>query len=280
VPELPEVETVRARLEAKLVGRRLERVEIHDPRLTRPFDPAGVAAELEGERIAALDRRGKYLIVRFESGRALLIHLRMTGNLLHGNGDSVSAEDHHRRAVVRLDDGSDVVYRDMRRFGTWLLVEPHQLEPYLGDRVGTEPLARTFTAKQLKTTLAGRKAPIKAALLDQRRLAGVGNIYADEAVWRARVHPLTPAGALDDAEVRALHRGIRAALQAGIARQGATLSTYRTPDGTPGRMQHDFKVYGRDDEPCDRCGTPIEKIRAAGRGTWFCPNCQRRRRMV
>jgi formamidopyrimidine-DNA glycosylase len=280
VPELPEVETVRARLEPRLVGRRLERVEIYDPRLTRPFDPAGVAAELEGERIAALDRRGKYLVFRFESGRVLLIHLRMTGNLLHDNGDSVSADDRHRRAVVRLDDGSDVVYRDMRRFGTWLLVEPDELEPYLGDRVGSEPLASSFTAKQLEATLAGRRTPVKAALLDQRRLAGVGNIYADEALWRARVHPLTPAGALDSSELRALHRGIRTALQAGIARQGATLSTYRTPDGTPGRMQHEFKVYGREGEPCDRCGTPIEKIRAAGRGTWSCPNCQRRRLMV
>jgi formamidopyrimidine-DNA glycosylase len=280
VPELPEVETVRTRLEPRLVGRRLERVEIYDPRLTRPFDPAGVAAELEGERVAALDRRGKYLIVRFESGRVLLIHLRMTGNLFHGNGDSLSADDPHRRAVVRLDDGSDVVYRDMRRFGTWLLVEPNELEPYLGDRVGSEPLARTFTAKRLKETLAGRNAPVKAALLDQRRLAGVGNIYADEALWRARVHPLTPAGVLDDAELKALHRGIRAALQAGIARQGATLSTYRTPDGSRGRMQHEFKVYGRDGEPCERCGTPIEKIRAGGRGTWYCPTCQTRRPMV
>ncbi|HEY2940721.1 MAG TPA: bifunctional DNA-formamidopyrimidine glycosylase/DNA-(apurinic or apyrimidinic site) lyase [Gaiellaceae bacterium] len=280
MPELPEVETVRTRLEPRLVGRRLERVEIYDPRLTRPFDPAGVAAELEGERVAALDRRGKYLIVRFESGRVLLIHLRMTGNLFHGNGDSLSADDPHRRAVVRLDDGSDVVYRDMRRFGTWLLVEPNELEPYLGDRVGSEPLARTFTAKRLKETLAGRNAPVKAALLDQRRLAGVGNIYADEALWRARVHPLTPAGVLDDAELKALHRGIRAALQAGIARQGATLSTYRTPDGSRGRMQHEFKVYGRDGEPCERCGTPIEKIRAGGRGTWYCPTCQTRRPMV
>src|SRR5581483_8826277 len=123
MPELPEVETVRARLEPRLVGRRLEQVEIFDSRLTRPDDPAGVAAQLEGERVAALDRRGKYLIVRFESGRVLLIHLRMTGQLLHANGNSSPAEDAHRRAVVRLDDGSDVIYRDIRRFGTWLLIE-------------------------------------------------------------------------------------------------------------------------------------------------------------
>jgi formamidopyrimidine-DNA glycosylase len=276
VPELPEVETVRARLEPALVGRRLERVQILDPRLTRPFDPAGVAAELEGERIVAVDRRGKYLVVRFESGRVLLIHLRMTGNLLHGNGTRLPDSDPHRRAVVRLDDGSDVVYRDVRRFGTWLLVEPHELEPYLGDRVGHEPLGRSFTTKRLAEALAGRRAPVKAAILDQRRLAGIGNIYADEALWRARIHPQRPAGELDANELKALHRGIRTALKAGIERQGATLRDYRTPDGASGAMQHEFKVYGREGEPCDRCGTPIEKIRAAGRGTWYCPSCQRR----
>ena len=274
MPELPEVETVRARLEPKLVGRRIERVDIFDSRLTRPDDPAGVAAELEGERVAALDRRGKYLIVRFESGRVLLIHLRMTGQLLHGNGGPPATEDVHRRAVVRLDDGSDVIYRDLRRFGTWQLIEEEDLQPYLAQRIGREPLVRSFTSKRLAEALEGRRAPLKSALLDQRRLAGVGNIYADEALWRARLHPLRVAGELDEAEVAALHRGIRAALKAGIARQGATLSNYRTPDGSKGRMQEEFKVYGREGEPCERCGTPIEKIRAAGRGTWYCPSCQ------
>jgi formamidopyrimidine-DNA glycosylase len=274
MPELPEVETVRAWLEPKLVGRRLDRVEIHDSRLTRPFDPAEVAAELQGEQVAALDRRGKYLVVRFESGRVLLIHLRMTGQLLHANGGSPAVDEAYQRAVVRLDDGSDVIYRDVRRFGTWLLVEPGELDPYLDARVGREPLAPDFTAKRLSEALAGRRAPVKAALLDQRRLAGVGNIYADEALWRARIHPLRPAGELSHDDVRALHRGIRSALNAGIARQGATLSTYRRPDGSRGRMQNEFKVYGRLDGPCERCGAPIEKIRAAGRGTWFCPECQ------
>ena len=283
MPELPEVETVRARLEPKLVGRRFEHVEIFDPRLTRPDDPVGVAAELEGERIAALDRRGKYLIVRFESGRVLLIHLRMTGQLLlvdgiasdASDGGPPPAEDVHRHAVVRLDDGSDVVYRDVRRFGTWQLLDEDDLLPYLAQRIGREPLVRSFTSKRLAEALAGRRAPLKSALLDQRRLAGVGNIYADEALWRARLHPLRPAGELSAEEIAALHRGIRAALRAGIARQGATLSNYRTPDGSPGRMQEEFRVYGREGEPCERCGTPIEKIRAGGRGTWYCPSCQR-----
>src|SRR5436305_3792123 len=136
MPELPEVETVRERLAPVLTGRRFERVEIHDPRLVRPYEPAEVAAELEGERVAAVERRGKYLIFRFESGRVLLIHLRMTGNLRHGWGLLEELrEDPHRRAVVRLDDGSDVVYRDVRRFGTWLLLEPGELEPYLQAKV-------------------------------------------------------------------------------------------------------------------------------------------------
>jgi formamidopyrimidine-DNA glycosylase len=196
----------------------------------------------------------------------------MTGSLLHVS--EVPKEDPHRRAVVRLDDGSDVIYRDVRRYGTWLLAEPGEVEPYLDARLGREPLAQAFTTRRLGETLAGRRAPVKAAILDQRKLAGVGNIYADEALWRARIHPLRPAGELDQDELRALHRGIRAALKAGIARQGATLRDYRTPDGGSGRMQHEFKVYGREGEPCERCGRPIEKTRAAGRGTWFCPGCQ------
>jgi formamidopyrimidine-DNA glycosylase len=275
VPELPEVETVRAQLEPKLVGRRLVDVEIADSRLTRPNDPTEVAAELVGERVVALDRRGKYVVVRFESGRVLLIHLRMTGQLLHDAAGSLPVDDPHRRAVVRLDDGSDVIYRDVRRFGTWLLHEPGEVDPYLAQRVGGEPLAPGFTARRLADQLDGRKTPVKAALLDQRRLAGVGNIYADEALWRASIHPLREARHLSPEEIAALHRGVRAALRAGIARQGATLRDYRAPDGASGRMQHEFKVYGRAGEPCERCGTPIEKIRAAGRGTWYCPSCQR-----
>src|SRR5690348_10880557 len=160
MPELPEVETVRAKLAPILTGRRFDSVEIADPRLVRPYEPAEVAAELTGERVAAVERRGKYLVVRFESGRVLLIHLRMTGNLLYApNG--ASAEVSHRRAVVKLDDGSDVVYRDVRRFGTWLLVEPDDLDPYLDARLGGEPLGRAFTTKSLAARLANRKAPVK-----------------------------------------------------------------------------------------------------------------------
>jgi formamidopyrimidine-DNA glycosylase len=274
MPELPEVETIRLALEPHVVGRTFERVEILDPRLVRPFEPLGVAAELEGERVAALERRGKYLVVRFDSGRVLLIHLRMTGSLRHARHGQLD-DDPYRRAVVNLDDGSDVAYRDVRRFGTWLLLEPEEVDDYLGRRLGGEPLERTFTARRLGERLAGRRAPLKAALLDQRTVAGLGNIYVDEALWRARLHPLREAGTLDGDELRRLAKGIRESLRAGLARQGASLRDYSTPDGSRGRAQDRFRVYGRTGEPCPRCGTPIDKIRVGGRGTWYCPNCQR-----
>lgn len=273
MPELPEVESVRRQLEPGLVGRRFERVAIDDSRLVRPYDPAEVAAELEGERVATVERRGKYLVVRFETGRVLLIHLRMTGSLLHGTRGAFQ-ELPHRRAVVTLDDASDVAYRDVRRFGTWLLLEPEEAEPYLNARVGDEPLDTLFTAARLGERLAGRRTTLKAALLDQRTLAGMGNIYVDEALWRARLNPLRAASGLDPAELRRLHRGIRAALEHGLARQGSTLRDYRLPDGSGGSMQDEFRVYGRRDEPCDRCGTLIARTQVAGRTTWFCPTCQ------
>lgn len=257
-----------------LEGRRFEAVEITDARLTRPHDPFEVARELEGERVTKADRRGKYLIVRFESGRALLVHLRMTGSLRHAKAGELK-DDPHQRAVVKLDDGSDVAYRDVRRFGTWLLLEPSDVDTYIDARVGREPLEDAWKAKHLAEKLEGRRAPVKAAILDQRTVAGVGNIYADEALWRAQVHPLTPANELTPDQVKAVHKGIRASLQAGVRRQGSTLRDYKLPDGSSGSAQDKFKVYGRAGHPCERCGTPIDKIRAAGRGTWYCPNCQR-----
>jgi formamidopyrimidine-DNA glycosylase len=273
MPELPEVETIRTGIAPSLVGRRLERVVISDPLLTRPEPPEAIAAELTGETIRDVGRRGKYLVVAFESGRHLLIHLRMTGGLRRAAGDEDA--DPYQRARLTLDDGSDVAYRDVRRFGTWLLLDPDDLEPYLGARVGPEPLARGFTATTLAAALAGRRAPLKAALLDQRTVAGVGNIYADEALWWSGLHPRRVAGSLDATEVARLRDAVRKALRLGIRRQGATLNDYRGADGSRGRMQEEFRVYGREGEPCGRCGTPIVKTRVAGRGTWYCPSCQR-----
>lgn len=273
MPELPEVETVRRGLAPSVTGRRLTDVDIRDPRLVAPADRVRVAAELVGERVVELDRRGKYLVFRFGSGRVLLAHLRMTGSFRH-TVDASAADGSYVRAVVTLDDGSDVVYHDVRRFGTWRLLEPEELRPYLAARLGAEPLARRFTATHLAERLVGRRAPVKAALLDQRTVAGVGNIYADEALWRARIHPLRPAGSLDADETRRLHRAVRQALALGIERQGATLRDYAQPNGAPGGMQREFRVYGRFRQPCDRCRTPIEKTRAGGRTTSFCPRCQ------
>jgi formamidopyrimidine-DNA glycosylase len=275
MPELPEVETIRRRLAPVLEGATIERAEIADPRLTRPVDPALVADALTGERIEALDRRGKYLLWRLSSGRTLVVHLRMTGSLRHA-ADGELPEDAYRRATLALDTGAAVGYRDVRRFGTWELLDEGHLRPYLDARLGPEPLAGSFTASRLAALAAGRTTPVKAFLLDQRRIAGVGNIYADEALWRAQIHPLRPAGELSADELGRLHRALRAVLRKGIERQGSTLRDYVTPDGDGGAMQHEFHVYGRFGEPCDRCGRPIERIVVGGRGTWFCPHCQRR----
>ena len=255
-----------------LEGARLKHVEIRDPRLVRPFDPRLVAQELVGERVTDVGRRGKYLIVRFESGRALLIHLRMTGSLRHARRGAL-ADDPHTRAVLRLDNGSDVAYRDVRRFGTWELLEQGELSPFLNARVGPEPLG-SLTAARLGLRLDGRRAPLKSALLDQRTVAGLGNIYVDEALWWCRLHPLRSAGSLDDVELVRLHRAIRRVLRRGIERQGSTLRDYALPDGGSGTMQDEFHAYGRGGEPCDRCGTPLQRIVVGGRTTTFCPHCQ------
>jgi formamidopyrimidine-DNA glycosylase len=272
VPELPEVETVRRAIAPVLEGARLEHVEIRDPRLVRPFDPDIVAGELVGETVESVARRGKYLIVRFASGRALLIHLRMTGSLRHAARGSL-ADDPYTRAVLTLDNGSDVAYRDVRRFGTWDLLEAEDIEPFLAARLGPEPLGR-LSAERLAGRLEGRRAPLKSALLDQRTVAGLGNIYVDEALWQSRLHPLRPAGTLDPPELARLHRAIRSVLRKGIERQGSTLRDYALPDGAYGRMQDEFRAYGRGGEPCARCGTLLERVTVGGRTTTFCPRCQ------
>jgi formamidopyrimidine-DNA glycosylase len=269
MPELPEVETIRAQLAPRLRGRTLASVEIFDPRLTRPFDLHEIVEELEGDRVEAVERRGKYLLLRLASGRALLVHLRMTGSFGF-------APTSHERAVIELDDGTRLAYRDVRRFGTWLVLEGAELEPYLATKNGPEPLGRRFTSRWLAAQLARRRAPLKAVLLDQRVVAGLGNIYADEALWRARLSPVLPANEAEPDEVKRLVRAIRAALGMGIERQGSTLSDYATPEGSRGAMQDEFRVYGREGQPCPRCGTPIAKTRVGGRGTWYCPYCQGR----
>lgn len=274
MPELPEVETVRRGLEPLITGARITAAEIHDGRLTRPHDPHETAAELIGERFTELGRRGKYLLLRLASGRALVVHLRMTGSFSSAPRGKLP-DDPYRRAQLRLSNRVDLGFRDVRRFGTWLLLEPGEEEPYLAERLGPEPLSDAFSARALAAVLARRQAPVKSVLLDQRRIAGVGNIYADEALWRARIAPRRPAGSLDPREVAALRRAVRAVLQRGIDLQGSTLRDYVMPDGGYGGMQNEFSVYGREGDPCPRCQAPIERDVIGGRGTWSCPACQR-----
>ena len=264
MPELPEVETERGRLAEAIAGRTIASARIDDARLTRPEDPAAVAAVLTGDRVDAVDRRGKYIVARLASGNALLIHLRMTGGFRYEPAT-------HERAVLELEGGGRVAYRDTRRFGTWLLTDAEDAERIIAVKNGPEPLERGFTTAFLAGRLAKRTAPLKAAILDQRTVAGLGNIYADEALWHSRLHPQRPAGEITPDEVAALRKAIRKSLRLGIRRGGATLYDQAY---TGGGMQHEFRVYGRAGEPCERCGTPIAKTVVGGRGTSYCPECQ------
>ncbi|HEY3764394.1 MAG TPA: bifunctional DNA-formamidopyrimidine glycosylase/DNA-(apurinic or apyrimidinic site) lyase [Gaiellales bacterium] len=275
MPELPEVETVRRGLAPRLVGRAITAAEIRDGRLTAPVDPLEVSLELGGERFTGVGRRGKYLLFELATGRTLVVHLRMTGWFHHRPPESPDPLPEHIRAVFDLDDGSTLVYRDQRRFGTMRLIEPGGLDEYLRLRAGPEPLSPDWTPKRLRADLAGRRAPIKALLLHQGIVAGVGNIYADEALWQARIHPLRPGGGLTAAEVKRLHAAVVEALERGIDSRGASIRDYRDVDGERGGMQERFAAYGRTGEPCFRCGTPIQKIRVAQRGTHLCPRCTR-----
>ena len=277
MPELPEVETVRRRLAPLVVGRRVVRAELLDPRLTAPEPPADVAARIEGRSVVGLGRRGKYLLVRLDDGAVLIVHLRMTGNLLH-HPPSTPPAPAHVRARLTLDDATRVEFHDVRRFGTWdLLEDGAAADAYLEARLGPEPLDGAFGPRVLRRALSTRRAPVKAVLLDQRVVAGVGNIYADEALHRARVHPETPADRVPAAAVPRIVAAVRAVLETGIEAQGASIRDYRTPGGDWGSMQERFLVFGRDGEPCLGCGREIVKLRVAGRGTHVCPGCQRRR---
>ena len=271
MPELPEVETIRRQLAPVLDGRRIARVEVRDSRWCEPAPPEAVADALRGRLIERLGRRGKYLIVSVEGDVHLVMHLRMTGNLLLRDD---TEEPSHVRVVVELDSGQRLLFVDVRRFGTGdVLLGGDALSAYFDSRLGVEPLDADFTAEALWALARGRKQPVKAFLLNQERVAGVGNIYADEALFRARIHPL---GTLKRAQLDALRDAVVEALELGIDSKGASIDDYRHIDGAEGSFQDRFLVHTRAGEPCPRCGTTIQKLRAAGRGTYVCPNCQRR----
>ena len=275
MPELPEVETIRRQLAPHLERRTLERVEILDPRWTRPVAPEIIAEQLTGARVERVGRAGKYLIWELDGDRHLLIHLRMTGSLLFDPAQDTP----HTRARFELSGGHTLIYDDPRRFGTAHLV--HGLEArqrYLTERLGVEPFTPEFTAAHLRALARNRTAPIKSFVLDQRKLAGVGNIYADEALFRAGIHPLRPAGQLTIRQWEALRVAIEDALRAGIDAKGASIDDFRHVDGARGSFQDRFLIHTRAGEPCPTCGREIRKLVVGGRGTYVCEHCQPRPR--
>jgi formamidopyrimidine-DNA glycosylase len=244
--------------------------------VTSPEPPEMVVEGVTGRRVEGIGRRGKYLLVGLDSGQTLAIHLRMTGRLHWRPGPPAEGEERFLRALVELDDGSTVTFGDMRRFGRFWLVDgtAAEREAYWSARVGVEPLSPRFTARALAGLLEGRRGPIKAALLNQELVAGLGNIYADEALFQARIHPLRAAGSLDEAELRRLHRAIRDRLGAAVSAGGASIDSYRDGLGEPGSMQDLLRVHLHAGEPCPRCRATIVKTRVAQRGTYWCPVCQ------
>jgi len=289
MPELPEVETIRRQLAPLVEGRRIEALDIRDPRWSRPLAPEELERALVGRRIERLQRRGKYLLWVLEDDVHLAQHLRMSGAVLA----DPDPQPRHTRVLMRLGAQSGARARtraprgrgptlaivDPRRFGTGeLLLGEQAVQAFFAQRLGVEPFDPRFTAAHLRAIARGRSAAIKAMLLDQRLIAGVGNIYADEALFRAGIHPRRRAGTLTREQHARLREAIVAALQAGIDARGATIDDFRHVDGLSGAFQHEFLVYGRAGEPCTVCGSAITKMVLAGRGTHVCETCQPRPR--
>jgi formamidopyrimidine-DNA glycosylase len=287
MPELPEVETVVRQLEPEVEGHRIEQLEVLDPRWSRPVPAEELGAAVSGSTIERLARRGKYILMGLDGERTLVMHLRMTGNLILREGEEIldpsegrrlyeserSTEERHLRARFVLDDGRELWFTDPRRFGEAFLIEDSRLDERFG-KLGVEPFSPEFTAEALGEMAAGRKAPLKSFLLDQSFVAGVGNIYADEALFRAELHPLSPAGSMKAEHLEALRDGIVAALEAGIDAGGSSIDDYRDARGERGSMQDEFLVHTREGEECLRCGGTIVRIVVGGRSTYFCPSCQ------
>jgi formamidopyrimidine-DNA glycosylase len=284
MPELPEVETVARDLQRWVVGATITRADVHwDRTIRHPLPPERFMAEIAGARIRRVGRRAKSVLIFLEDGRVITVALRMTGALIVTPAGA--PDDPYVRVAFHLADGRQLRYRDVRKFGRIGLWEGGGLrrvrevrEPYRVGHVfarhGPEPLARSFSVARLTERLRRRSARLKTLLLDQSFVAGVGNIYADEALWYARLHPLRAADTLQDAEIRRLHRSIRKVLRQGIANRGASFSDYVGADGEPGANAERLRVYQRTGQPCYRCGRPIERIVIGQRSAHFCSYCQ------
>jgi formamidopyrimidine-DNA glycosylase len=267
MPELPEVETIKNELSPWVVGQSFTQVTIFDAKVVCGDSAQEVRRGLVGQKIESLERRGKYLIFHLSNGRSLIIHLRMTGVLLLDPKEV----DRYARAVFHLSNGQRLVFRDRRRLGLMWLVD--DADTVVG-KLGPEPLDRKFTPAVLEQRLSRHHIPVKAALLDQCIVAGIGNMYADEALFTARIHPLRKADDLSSQEVRTLHHSIHRILRAAIGSKGASVDTYVRPEGELGTAHSDFKVAHKGGESCPICGSTIERVVVQNRGTYFCPECQ------
>jgi formamidopyrimidine-DNA glycosylase len=270
MPELPEVETFVRALRRPLTGRTIAGARNDWPRhiATPPFDQ--LCERVSGRRIEGINRRGKYLVFSLSDDETLIIHLKMSGHLSVVAGDT--PPDPYVHTVFDLDDGGELRFRDPRKFGRVYLV--HDPAEVLGP-LGPEPLAEDFTADQLAGRLKGRKRVLKPLLLDQTFIAGVGNIYADEALFYAGLRPTRNSASLSPVEIAALYASLRKVLQMGIDREGASINSYVKADGEMGDMQNAVAVFRRTGQTCYHCGGPVERIVLGGRSTHFCPTCQR-----
>jgi formamidopyrimidine-DNA glycosylase len=273
MPELPEVETVRRTLNQLVAGKRIERVTVRLPRIIqRPAEPEQFAAALAGRTIESVERRGKFLRILMD-GLVLVSHLRMEGRYgVYGKDEPIEL---HTHVIFHFDDGTELRYKDVRQFGTMHLFAPGEdlMLPPL-NKLGIEPLEDAFTLAAFKQALAGRITKIKPLLLNQELVVGLGNIYVDEALFTAGIHPERTADTLKSAEWARLHEAIRATLGRAVEAGGSSIKSYVNGQGEMGMFQHELLVYGRKNEPCRRCGRSIEKLVVGGRGTHICTKCQ------
>lgn len=283
MPELPEVETVRHGLAPAMEGIVIERAQVNRPDLRWPF-PAGMAERLTGQLVERLRRRSKYILADLASGESLLIHLGMSGRMLV-SGDPLGqfvhshpAPEKHDHVVLHMANGARITFNDPRRFGAMDLMQTTRADQHkLLAILGPEPLGNTFNEAHLIAALKGRNTPIKSALLDQRIVAGLGNIYVCEALYRARIHPARKAGRISAARIATLVPIIRNVLSEAIEAGGSSLRDFRQADGELGYFQHNFDVYGRENAPCRTpgCGQVIRRIVQSGRSSFYCAECQR-----
>ena len=265
MPELPEVETIKNELAPHIIGRGISGVTLSWEGIVKKPSLEEFCSRIIGQKITGVGRRGKYLIFSLSGDETLIIHLKMTGSLL------LKPPDRFIRAIIHLDDGSEIYFRDPRKFGVmWLVGDSNTIT----GKLGPEPLKADFTQKVLAQRLSGRTAPIKALLCDQHLVAGIGNMYADEALFRAKIHPLRAGGSLSAKEVERLYHAITKVLRAGINNKGASVDTYFRPDGQIGTAHFEFKVAHGRGKKCPKCGTPLERIPVRNRGSYFCPKCQ------